>query len=426
MASLNLAGKTSGYVKVTAPDDSSTNPTVVLPTESGELALKSDITGGGGGIPEAPIDGKQYARKDADWSEVEATSGGGGEAQPPVIASYNVPQTTVTEKVQELTIKNVYLDTENGIKDNKYIIPSDGYYSIYGELRHKSSVNVRYVGVQMYLDGNPISEPSSHQSLYSEGSSWYQTSNVSQIIFLQKGQEITMFSISSDTPSGLTVSRGYFSINQLSSITEGEVKEKEAVVVRGLLYEDQTVVAGEYTKVNLKPTNTTSEHWDDTNFAFKPKVAGHYQVNFGTLLSGNTSGVCRIRKNDDSNPYNYYYSTTFTPSVGQTHTFGSPMPTGSCMVYLDGKDDFLTLEARNDKSTKILTSGNHTGFSAHLITGQSTGGGSGGGDYTPEKMVWEDKLLLQVEFDIKYTNDDTDVPRYLQLYLNCSSATKFC
>ena len=82
MASLNLAGKTSGYVKVTAPDDSSTNPTVVLPTESGELALKSDITGGGGGIPEAPVDGKQYARKDADWSEVEASGGGDVEAQP--------------------------------------------------------------------------------------------------------------------------------------------------------------------------------------------------------------------------------------------------------------------------------------------------------------------------------------------------------
>ena len=79
MASLNLAGKTSGYVKVTAPDDSSTNPTVVLPTESGELALKSDITGGGGGIPEAPVDGKQYARKDADWSEV---TGGGSTPTP--------------------------------------------------------------------------------------------------------------------------------------------------------------------------------------------------------------------------------------------------------------------------------------------------------------------------------------------------------
>ena len=48
MASLNLAGKTSGYVKLTAPDDSSTNPTVTLPTESGELALKSDIGSGGG------------------------------------------------------------------------------------------------------------------------------------------------------------------------------------------------------------------------------------------------------------------------------------------------------------------------------------------------------------------------------------------
>ena len=42
MASLNLAGKTSGYVKLTAPDDSSSNPTVTLPTESGELALKGD------------------------------------------------------------------------------------------------------------------------------------------------------------------------------------------------------------------------------------------------------------------------------------------------------------------------------------------------------------------------------------------------
>jgi hypothetical protein len=48
MASLNLAGKTSGYVKLQAPDDSSTNPTVTLPTESGELALKSDIGKGGG------------------------------------------------------------------------------------------------------------------------------------------------------------------------------------------------------------------------------------------------------------------------------------------------------------------------------------------------------------------------------------------
>jgi hypothetical protein len=35
-------------VKLTAPDDSSTNPTVTLPTESGELALKSDIGEGGG------------------------------------------------------------------------------------------------------------------------------------------------------------------------------------------------------------------------------------------------------------------------------------------------------------------------------------------------------------------------------------------
>ena len=58
---------------------------------SGTLAQDDDVTArleveevGTGGIEEAPIDGKQYARQDGDWSEVEATSGGGGEAQPPV------------------------------------------------------------------------------------------------------------------------------------------------------------------------------------------------------------------------------------------------------------------------------------------------------------------------------------------------------
>ena len=117
MASLNLAGKASGYVKLKAPDDSSNNPTVELPTESGELALKSDITGGGGGIPEAPVDGKQYARKDADWSEVEATSGGSDvEAQPPVAFDMirNSVQTVTNNTATYVQFNEARVDT-NGI-----------------------------------------------------------------------------------------------------------------------------------------------------------------------------------------------------------------------------------------------------------------------------------------------------------------------
>ena len=46
MAALNLSGKTSGYIKLTAPDVAS-NATVELPNASGVLALVGE--GGGGG-----------------------------------------------------------------------------------------------------------------------------------------------------------------------------------------------------------------------------------------------------------------------------------------------------------------------------------------------------------------------------------------
>lgn len=38
------------------------------------------IEGGGGGLPEAPVDGKTYGRKDAAWAEVTSGGGGGGAA----------------------------------------------------------------------------------------------------------------------------------------------------------------------------------------------------------------------------------------------------------------------------------------------------------------------------------------------------------
>ena len=133
MASLNLAGKASGYVKLKAPDDSSNNPTVELPTESGELALKSDITGGGGGIPEAPVDGKQYARKDADWSEVEATSGGGDvEAQPPVAFRYEIKSNQSSESSTPKDVKwdVASIDTDSCMNDDgNYVVKKAGLYN---------------------------------------------------------------------------------------------------------------------------------------------------------------------------------------------------------------------------------------------------------------------------------------------------------
>lgn len=69
-----------------------------------EYALKEDLAslderveeleqhGTGGGIPDAPADGKQYARKDGDWSEVEGGGGSSnvyiGSVEPPTTGEY--------------------------------------------------------------------------------------------------------------------------------------------------------------------------------------------------------------------------------------------------------------------------------------------------------------------------------------------------
>ena len=61
--------------------------------------------------------------------------------------------------------------------------------------------------------------------------------------------------------------------------------------------------------------------------------------------------------------------------------------------------DYIRLEARNDLSTKLLGGGNASGFSAHLITGQSTGGGSGGDSIWTEedgKAVYDGQVKMEI------------------------------
>jgi hypothetical protein len=50
--------------------------------DSGQWVEIENGEGGGGGIPEAPIDGQQYARQDATWTVVQGGSGGGIEEAP--------------------------------------------------------------------------------------------------------------------------------------------------------------------------------------------------------------------------------------------------------------------------------------------------------------------------------------------------------
>ena len=57
-----------------------------------------------------------------------------------------------------------------------------------------------------------------------------------------------------------------------------------------------------------------------------------------------------------------------------------------------------------------------------LLDGKADKGTGGGGDYTPEKLVWEDKTAER-EINTEYTND-SDVPRYVTYWHNSSSSVK--
>ena len=67
MAALNLAGKTSGYIKLKSPDVA-LNATVELPNKDGILATLDDVSGGGnvdltGYATEAWVQEQDYATK---------------------------------------------------------------------------------------------------------------------------------------------------------------------------------------------------------------------------------------------------------------------------------------------------------------------------------------------------------------------------
>lgn len=69
VAAINEAAQSGGGADL--PDVTEADDGKVLKVIDGEWGVGDD-----GGIPDAPSDGKQYARKDGAWSEVEATGGG--------------------------------------------------------------------------------------------------------------------------------------------------------------------------------------------------------------------------------------------------------------------------------------------------------------------------------------------------------------
>jgi hypothetical protein len=396
MASLNLAGKTSGYVKVTAPDDSSTNPTVVLPTESGELALKSDITGGGGGIPEAPIDGKQYARKDADWSEVEA-SGGGSTPTPEDLVWEEYP-IGATDPVTHRTHDTVYTNTNE--------VPL--YLMVSTACSSPSSTNY----MELYIDDTSVGRIGGRADtvmdtdtfLIPSGSTYEFKRDGGGIDFYKWNEARMPLAIAVGDASGGEATGTPSSFARI--VDEKPENTDGGDATNGI--QDRTLNKIEYDKDNIVTLS------NDKEFTLQ---AGTYVIDF--------SAPSYIALNTNA----WLWSVTDNKKVMQGSTEYGNNSTGMSSVHSTGRYTVTLTEPHtykiqhyfNNASGK-LGNASKSGvgiFTTVDIQKVGTGGASsGGGDYIPETLVWEDMYKDNIEplrvLDTVYTNTN-DVPLYVQI-----------
>jgi hypothetical protein len=340
----------------------------------------------GGGIEEAPEDGKQYARKDAGWSEVEATSGGGDvEAQPPVAFNLQLTSSTTTSQGVNtpIALDKAVVDTDNGLKDGGYEVQKDGLYDIsYTAKVTTSDGNLNDFFGNVYLNGNLVIQGSANP--YRGGSAptggkGFSVSG-SSILDLKKGDVITLelYTATSDS-AGATVPSNALSLSghMVSSFTEGSGGGSGGGTAEPMVWEN---------KKAERAYDTVYTNTNDCPIYVQP------------YLERNSTERMYVQFKIDGD-------LVFTEG-GESISFNSPLfvvPSGS------------TYELVNQVPGTALVEW----FEANVSGGASSGGGS----YTPEKMVWENKVTDR-GFDTVFTNDN-DVPLYLNISTQCTNANEY-
>ena len=346
MASLNLAGKTSGYVKLTAPDDSSTNPTVTLPTESGELALKSDIGEGGGGPTPTPEDLVWENKVDEREYNKEYTN------------PYDVP---------------IYVDFYSKCEDSEY-------YEIYiagkwhGTIGNETSGSTTFDKTQLIV---PAKATYKINATNPNGASkqWWEAKMPLAIAVGDASGGGSGPSV--DTAIGMVAPFAMDSVPTGWLHCDGSAVSRDTY---SLLYSKVADLYGAgdgSTTFNLPNLQDEFIRGSSDTLPVGNKQDDEFKEhrhlwggNDGQSPSANTGGP------------NFGDAVTFTAYAGGSET----RPRNIAMLYC--------INATAEPS-------------------------SGGGDYTPEKMVWEDVTADRV-LDTVYTNSN-EVPLYVQLYVESPS-----
>ena len=300
-----------------------------------------------------------------------ASSGSGVEAQPAVAFDMvrNSAQTIPNASTTYVSFNEARIDT-NGIVELattdgtglRITKETAGLWNLSASIRWEQGVvrgltSIRINGDIVYLGET------------SYNTTGTPTSTATGVAKLEEGDFVqivaTHYTGSSININGSDNGTVTFSGHMVSSITEGSVVEKEAVVVNVTNSVKQTLPAGTWTHLssiaNIKID--TENFYKDAKFT--PQVAGYYEITT-TVMRVGTSG--RISAGFGLN------STTTRYSQGTFVAEGAFTSQHTNIVYLNGVDDYVVPMAYS--SIESETNTGNCWFNAHLITGQSSGGGS--------------------------------------------------
>ena len=321
-----------------------------------------------------------------DGTEQFTASTGSGDvvATPPVAFAMSNPTPSGSQSIPQNTETLVEfdtstIDTDSGVDldNNVYIAQQDGLMNVSAKISPAvTDANDLQVGVlYLKLDGKTVE--SSYFNTFTNFVN-ANTLNLNTIIEVKKGQEISVYAklIQSDPSTNQTrVIKDYSSLSghMVSSITEGEVKEKEAVVLEARLSADQSLTNETWERIDFDQAITDTNNAFN-NSQFKPSVAGWYQINCSIGQGANSQQmVSAIYKNGEM------YSLGDLVKVADPSAVNITSGSHSNLVYLNGDNDFVEIWGYLVNALFNLVSSDsvRTYFNAHLITGQSTGGGSG-------------------------------------------------
>ena len=343
-----------------------------------------------------------------------ASTGGGGDAQPPVAFSVTKSASQVCEPFSNVKItfdtKEFDSNSDFDSPNTKFQPNKAGVYQINATIRLENVEPDKTFLVKVFKNDVEYTRifqtnQSTTEGISNSGSVLVEMDGVNDYL------ELVAWHQCADSKDIRGEAYTRFSGHMISSITEGEVKEKEAVVFRAKASAPQTFSAQAW-----EPLENIDEVTIDTNNFYKdgkftPTIAGYYEVNVTANFTTTTGDIIAGIGLNDKLPY----------SLGSYLANGGYGVNHTDIVYLNGVDDYVIPAAYAPAGKE--TNHKYCSFSAHLITGQSSGGS--GGSYTPEKMVWEEYPIgadpvTERNFNTLYTNTN-DVPLYLNIKVTHTS-----